>query len=158
MKIVISFMDQKGVAKDPNRLFGILNTETEKLNWIQLSHLGNTQNFVHGMGMCYDRHFFHAGIIPLRERLTSNLLTINLKNGQKHISYLYFTKAIHGITRLDRNRLLVAATQNDCLVEICTNKNGHVVTEDLYHHIIEKDYWEEIRNNPSIIMSIRVLI
>ena len=92
MKIIISFMDQKGVAKDPNHLFGILNTETEKLNWIQLSHLGNTQNFVHGMGMCYDRHFFHAGIIPLRERLTSNLLTINLKNGQKHISYLYFTQ------------------------------------------------------------------
>lgn len=145
MKIVISFMDQKGMVKNPDHLFGILDTKTENLNWIKLSHMSNTQNFVHGMGMCYDRDFFHAGIIPLRERLTSNLLTINLLSGEKHISYLYFTKAIHGITRLDRNRLLVAATQNDCLVELCTNESGYVVTEDLYHHIIEKEYWEEIR-------------
>ncbi len=143
-KIVISFMSQKGEARNPNLLFGILNFKSQKLEPIRLDHLPNTNNFCHGMGMCYNDDYFCAAIIPIRERLTSNLLTINLKTGKKKISYLYFSKAIHGITSLDKNRLLVNATQNDCVVELCL-KEGWVVTEDLYHHFLAKEYWEEIR-------------
>ncbi len=143
-KIVISFMSQKGEVKDPNLLFGILDLDTEKIEWIKLSHLNNTTNFVHGMGMCYNDNYFCAAIIPIRERLTSNIFTINLETGEKKISYLYFSKAIHGMTSLDKNRLLVNATQNDCVAELCL-KDGWVVTEDLYHHFLNKDYWEEIR-------------
>jgi len=143
-KIIISFMDQKSKPKNPDNLFGILDTENEHFEWIKLSHLNNTNNFVHGMGMTYNQNYFCAGIIPIRERLTSNILTINLETGEKKITYLHFTKAIHGMTTLDNNRLLVNATQNDCVVELCLN-NGWVVTEDLYHHFLSKDYWEEIR-------------
>ena len=143
-KIVISFMSQKGEARNPNLLFGILNFKSQKLEPIRLDHLPNTNNFCHGMGMCYNDDYFCAAIIPIRERLTSNLLTIDLKTGKKQISYLHFSKAIHGITSLDKNRLLVNATQNDCVVELCL-KNGWVVTEDLYHHFLDHVYWEEIR-------------
>ena len=143
-KIIISFMSQAGIARDANLLFGILDLDTEKFENIRLNHLPNTDNFCHGMGMCYNENYFCAGIIPIRERLASNLLTINLVTGEKKISYLFFTKAIHGITSLDKNRLLVNATQNDCIIEICLD-NGHVVTEDLYHHFLDRVYWEEIR-------------
>ena len=137
-------MSQKGKPKDPNKLFGIFDTETKSMEDIKLGYLNNTNNFVHGMGMCYNDNYFCAAIIPIRERLTSNLLTINLKTGEKKITYLHFSKAIHGITSLDKNRLLVNATQNDCVVELCIN-NGWIVTEDLYHHFLDKVYWEEIR-------------
>ena len=137
-------MAQKSEAKNPNSLFGMFDTEKKSMNWIKLNHLNNTNNFVHGMGICYNGDYFCAGIIPIRERLTSNILTINLINGEKKITYLHFTKAIHGMTSLDKNRLLVNATQNDCIVELCIN-NGWIVTEDLYHHFLVKEYWEEIR-------------
>ena len=144
-KIVISFMDQKDKPKNPDNLFGILDLDTEQLQWIGLRQLPNTDNFVHGMGMCYNDIHFCAGIIPIRERLASNLLTINMKTGEKKITYLYFTKALHGMTSLDKNRLLVNATQNDCIIELCLNK-GHVVTEDLYHHFLKKEDWEKQRS------------
>ena len=144
MKMVISFMSQKGQARDANLLFGILDTDNGNFENIKLNHLPNTNNFCHGMGMCYSDEYFCAAIIPIRERLTSNILTINLSTGEKKISYLYFAKAVHGITLLDKDRLLVNATQNDCIVELCL-KNGHVVTEDLYHHFLDRVYWAEIR-------------
>ena len=143
-RIIVSFMSQAGKARDANLLFGILNLTNGNLQRIGLNHLPNTNNFCHGMGICYNGDYFCAGIIPIRERLASNLLTINLVTGEKKVSYLYFTKAIHGITSLDKNRLLVNATQNDCIIELCL-KNGQVVTEDLYHHFLDKGYWEEIR-------------
>ena len=143
-RIIISFMSQAGKARDANLLFGILNLTNGNLQRIGLNHLPNTNNFCHGMGICYNEEYFCAAIIPIRERLTSNILTINLTTGEKKISYLYFSKAVHGITSLDKNRLLINATQNDCIVELCL-KNGHVVTEDLYHHFLDRVYWEEIR-------------
>lgn len=143
-KMVVSFMAQEAKPKNPNHLFGIFDTDTKAMQWIKLDHLNNTNNFVHGMGICYNDKYFCAGIIPIRERLTSNILTINLENGEKKITYLHFTKAVHGMTSIDKNRLLVNATQNDCVVELCIN-NGWIVTEDLYHHFLAKDYWEEIR-------------
>ncbi len=143
-KMIISFMDQKGEPKNPDNLFGILDTDNKHFEWIRLSHLPNTNNFVHGMGIAYNGDYFVAGIIPIRERLSSNILTINLNTGEKKITYLYFTKAIHGMTSIDENRLLVNATQNDCVVELCLS-NGWVVTEDLYHHFLSTEYWEEIR-------------
>lgn len=143
-KIVISFMSQRGQARDANLLFGILELTTEQMHWIKLGHLPNTGNFAHGMGICFNGNYFCAAIIPIRERLTSNFLTINLKTGEKKITYLHFTKAMHGITSLDKDRLLVNATQNDCIVELCL-KDGYVVTEDLYHHFLPKDLWEKQR-------------
>ena len=37
-KIIISFMSQKGEARNPNLLFGILNLNTKKLERIRLDH------------------------------------------------------------------------------------------------------------------------
>jgi hypothetical protein len=145
-KIVISFMSDEAKAKNPDNLFAVLDLDTHGMQWIGLRQLPNTNNFVHGMGMCYNSNYFCAGIIPIRERLASNILTINLKTGEKKISYLYFTKAIHGITTLDKDRLLVNAAQNDCIIELCL-KNGHVIGEDLYHHFLKPEYWKQIRNN-----------
>lgn len=137
-------MSQSDKPKNPNHLFGIFDTDTKAMQWINLAHLANTNNFVHGMGICYNNNYFCAGIIPIRERLASNIFTINLKTGEKKITYLHFTKAVHGMTSIDDNRLLVNATQTDCIVELCL-KNGWIVTEDLYHHFLDKEVWEKQR-------------
>lgn len=143
-KIVISFMSNEGKSQNPDNLFAILDTKTQNLERIKLSHLPNTTNFAHGMGTSYNGNYFCAGIIPIRERLASNIFTINLKTGEKKITYLFFTKAIHGMTSLAPNRLLVSSTQTDCLIELCI-KNGHIITEDLYHHFLSPEDWKDLR-------------
>jgi hypothetical protein len=152
-KLIISFMSREAKPKNPDHLFAILDTNNEKLEWIKLSNLPNTKNFVHGMGICYNQHYFCAGIIPIRERLASNLLTIDLSTGEKRISYLFFTKALHGIKSIDNNRLLATSSQTDIVSELILN-NGAVICEDLYHHFIDPQKWNKeccrIRNTGQV--------
>lgn len=147
MRIVISFMDNDNKpVVNPDNLFGIIDTDTEKFEWIKIGHLNPPNNFVHGMGMCYNEgRYFCAGIIPNRRRLASNLFTIDLSTGEKRISYMLFTKAIHGLKSIDNQRLLACSTQTDLIAELII-ENGTVVNEDLYKHMSMPNRWEFVLN------------
>ena len=132
--------------KDSDKLFAILNTDDQNLQWIKLSQLLSTNNLVHGMGMTYNKgKYFCAGIIPSSQRLKSIILTINLETGEKKLNHLLFTKAIHGLKSIDNNRLLACSTQTDIISELII-ENGNVVNEDLFKHMAMPDRWECVLN------------
>jgi hypothetical protein len=96
------------------------------------------------MGMCYNKNYFCAGIVPLRSRLTSYLLLLDLNTGRKVILRLFFTKGIHSLVSLDDFRLLAASTQTEMLSEITFNENLELVYEDLFFAFHTDDIYKRI--------------
>jgi hypothetical protein len=136
MEILISVCREPDTVADPKSHFIIYDTNKRSIiTPIDLTGLNHLENITRGTGMCYNGNHFYGILLAHEHRVGSKLLIIDIKNGNRKINNLSFSKAVHSICHFTNCKhytmLLANSTQNDTIT-ILTINGVNLLTEDLF--------------------------